>query len=131
MVINSTVQDKGHDTLLGRRVALMSWQEDALTRLASLTEYGGENINYGTAQGIGHFYGWRTQAISALRAIVGENDAYTTEFESRVTYQNGPDSGIPILRRSDPILKTDTCERLPILSLLRCLAIFSKWPIIF
>ena len=99
MVINSTVQDKGHDTLLGRRVALMSWQEDALTRLASLTEYGGENINYGTAQGIGHFYGWRTQAISALRAIVGENDAYTTEFKSRVTYQNGPDSGIPILRR--------------------------------
>src|SRR5712691_1089843 len=77
----------------------MSWQENALTRLASLIEYGGENIDYGTGQGMGHFYGWRTQAISALRAIVGENDIYTTEFESRVTYQNGPDSGIPILRR--------------------------------
>ena len=77
----------------------MSWQEDALTRLASLTEYGGENIDYGTNQGIGHFVGWRTQAISALRAIVGKNDIYTTQFESRVTYQNGPDSGIQILRR--------------------------------
>jgi hypothetical protein len=81
----------------------MSWQEDALTRLTSLMEYGAENIDYGTGQGKGHFNGWRTQAISALRGIVGKNDIYTTEFESCVTYNNGPDSGIPILRR----LKSD------------------------
>ena len=81
----------------------MSWQEDAVTRLGSLIEYGGENIDYGTNQGLGYFFGWRTQAISALRAIVGENHIYTTEFEARATYENGPDSGIPILRR----LKSD------------------------
>lgn len=77
----------------------MSWQEDARTRLASLIEYGGENLDYGTGPGQGHFFGWRTQAISALHAIVGENDIYTTEFKALATYSNGPQSGIEILRR--------------------------------
>ncbi len=81
----------------------MSWEEDAITRLNSLIEYGGENLDYGTDKGLGHFYGWRTQAISALRSIVGENDIYTIEFESHARYQIGPESGIPILRR----LKSD------------------------
>jgi hypothetical protein len=60
----------------------MSWQEDALTRIASLIEYGGENIDYGTSQGIGYFAGWRTQGISMLQALLGENHIYTTQFET-------------------------------------------------
>jgi hypothetical protein len=30
---------------------------------------------------------------------MGENDVYTTEFIARVTYTNGPQAGIEILRR--------------------------------
>jgi hypothetical protein len=77
----------------------MSWQEDVLTRLASLIEYGGEKIDYGTTQGIAHFQGWRTQAISALYTIVGDDNIYTTEFEEHATHRNGPYAGVEILRR--------------------------------
>jgi len=81
----------------------MSWQEDALARIASLIEYGGENIDYGTNYGQSHFYGWRAQAISALEAIIGGNHIYTAEFTARVTHHVGPELGIEILRR----LKSD------------------------
>src|SRR5260370_15172456 len=77
----------------------MSWQEDALIRLAALIEYGGEGLDYGTGQGYAHFFGWRTQAISTLQAIIGENDIYTVEFKTRVNYNNGPAPGIELLRR--------------------------------
>ena len=77
----------------------MSWQEDALTRLASLAEYGGEEIDHGTAQGIAHFVGWRTQAISALQALIGEDNIYSIEFQEQATYQNGPYAGLELLRR--------------------------------
>ena len=77
----------------------MSWEEDALTRLNSLIEYGGENLKIQTRAWQAHFFGWRAQAISALRALVGEKDAYTTEFEARVNADNGPQVGIEILRR--------------------------------
>ena len=76
-----------------------SWQEDALTRLGSLIEDGGEKIDYGTVQGIAHFQGWRIQAISALHAIVGEFNIYTAEFENHVSYNGGPYFGIEILNR--------------------------------
>ena len=62
----------------------MSWQEDVLTRLASLMVYGGDNIEFGTTQGYAHFFGWRTQVISALQAMLGKNNIYTKEFISRV-----------------------------------------------
>jgi hypothetical protein len=77
----------------------MSWQEDALIRLASLIEYGGENFDYGTGQGYAHFFGWRAQAISALQSIIGDEHIYTLEFQKRVNYQNGPAPGLEILRR--------------------------------
>jgi hypothetical protein len=74
-------------------------EEEALTRLASLIEYGGGNIDYGTTDGNAHFFGWRAQAISALEGIIGEKHIYATEFKTRVNYQNGPAQGIEILRR--------------------------------
>jgi hypothetical protein len=77
----------------------MSWQDDALTRLASIIEYGDEKIDYGTTQGFAHFQGWRIQAVSALHAIVGDDNIYSTEFEKHVDYNDGPYLGIEILRR--------------------------------
>jgi hypothetical protein len=77
----------------------MGWQEDALTRLKSMTEYGGSNIDYGTNKGMGHFVGWRTQAISALQAILGDDNIYTSQFTKYANYQNGPEPGLEILRR--------------------------------
>jgi hypothetical protein len=77
----------------------MPWHEDVLTRLAALIEYGGENLDYGTGQGQAHFFGWRTQALSALNAILGENDIYTIEFRKFANYQSGPYSCLEILRR--------------------------------
>jgi hypothetical protein len=77
----------------------MPWEEDALSRLASLIEYDGKEVKYDrTAQGQAHLVGWRAQALSALRAIVGENDTYTAEFERNVNYNSGPLYGMEILR---------------------------------
>jgi hypothetical protein len=78
----------------------MPWEEDALSRLASLIEYDGKEVKSDrTAQGQAHFIGWRTQALSALRAIVGENDTYTAAFEKNVNYNSGPLYGMEILHR--------------------------------
>jgi hypothetical protein len=45
-----------------------------------------------------HFFGWRTQALSALTAMFGEHDIYTVEFKHRANYESGPFAGIEILR---------------------------------
>jgi hypothetical protein len=78
----------------------MSWQEDAVARLKALTVYGATNIDHGTADGLGHFYGWHSQAIVALQDIFGERHVYTLQFPKTATYHNGPAAGVPILQRA-------------------------------
>lgn len=84
---------------LGTYEVVMSWEEDAVARISPLLAFGGDNLDYGTVQGIGYFVGWRAQAIRTLHALVGENDIYATEFEKHVTHANGPYAGLEILGR--------------------------------
>jgi hypothetical protein len=87
-------------------IADMSWQEDAQTRLDALIS-DGEALSQTavkTAMGTiriayGKFYGWRSQAISALTSILGPASTYTVEFEKRVNQnsKSNIDAGIAIL----------------------------------